>query len=106
MPNPVKKLNPATFKRLSKRQKTMVANLKKKFGNRNLYTYRRKGNNNKISVHNPTMDIRRKAKIGSDRSVKKYPHASDTKKQSGKVPKSAFKKGRVKGKGLLDMFFP
>ena len=101
MPNPVKPLR--TMKGLTSKQKALVKKVKAR-GLKPM-AYRRKANRNKISVHNPFLDVRRKARVPKYRPilVNKYPHAYDTKKQARsvvrkvkKVPKGA---RTVKGKG-------
>jgi len=74
MPNPIKKLK--KFANLRPKQKELVKRIKRQglipVG------YRRTSNINKLSVHNPFLDVIRKSKKPSN---VRYPHASDTKGQ-------------------------
>jgi len=74
MPNPTRKLK--TTDRLTKRQKTLVARIRRQ--GLKPVVYRRAGNRNKLSVHNPFLDIIRKSKKPLR---KRYPQASDNKRQ-------------------------
>jgi len=73
--------------------------------------YRRKGNRNKISVHNPFLDIVRKSK---NPIRPKYPHASDTDKQRNLLKNKNTRKRAIKlskrkdpiKKTIKQLFFP
>lgn len=95
MPNPVKTLK--STRGLTPRQKKLV----KKVKSHGLAPkeYRRKGNTNKRTVHDPFLDLIRKSKFPSD---KKYPHATDSDKQRAFFRTKASKKKKVmKAKGRL-----
>jgi len=78
MPNPIRPLRKTD--RLTFKQKAQILSLRKK-GVKTFSVYRRKGNNNKLSVHNPYTDVVRKAKLGVVGNTTRYPHAYDTEKQ-------------------------
>jgi len=111
MPNPTKPLTTNMLKRMSKRQKSMVRNLKENYGINpsQLKVYRRKNNGrSQLSVHNPIMDAKRLANKGREGSASKYPQARDTSFQRRHVRKNipkGKKTGRVvgskKGKSML-----
>jgi hypothetical protein len=107
MPNAVRPLKRTD--RLTKRQKTLVERIKRQ--QLQPVVYRRKGNSNKISVHNPFLDIVRKSKKPENR---KYPHASDSDRQrrllstksSRKIAKQQSKRKDPIKKALKGLFFP
>jgi hypothetical protein len=83
MPNPVKPLK--STRGLSSRQKAIVRRVKraglKPVGYlRAKYAGRR--TRSSTSVHDPFLDIRRRAKVSQPPHVKRYPQASDTPKQA------------------------
>ena len=102
MPNPTRALK--NKDRLTLRQRTLVKRIKRQ--GLKPVVYRRKGNKNKLSVHNPFLDIVRKSK----KPIRpKYPHASDTDKQR-KLKKGIAKKQSMRTKkipkSLKNLFFP
>ena len=74
MPNPIRPLKRAD--RLSPRQKMIVRDLRRARLPVKVYQ-RGRG----LSVHNPFLDVRRKAKIGSLKQTKRTPQARDTQMQ-------------------------
>ena len=95
MPNPVKTLK--STRGLTARQKMLVAKIKRQ--GMTPKVYRRKGNTNKMSVHNPFLDVKRKSKYPVN---KRIPHATDSDKQRSFFKAKAKKKKKVIGaKGRL-----
>ncbi len=63
---------------------------------------------NRISVHNPFLDLQRKARYGHGKS-KRYPQAFDTPAQrrvSKSVRKKLAKRTKKVNKSILDLFKP
>lgn len=80
MPNPVRPLK--RNDRLSPRQKGIVKRLKAN-GISPLVYKRGRG----LSVHDPMLDVKRKARAAVKGKVKRYPHARDTPAQVRYKPK-------------------
>lgn len=92
MPNPVRSLKRTD--RLTKRQKMIVR--KVRGAGLPVMVYARPKKKGRVSVHDPFLDVRRRAKIGSLPKTKRYPQARDTSIQRmvrsiGKRPKGARK---------------
>ena len=79
MPNPIRALRRKD--KLSPRQKAIVKAVRKAKLPVRVYQ-RGRG----ISVHNPFLDVKRKAKVNLGRA-KRSPQAFDTKVQRGRIPK-------------------
>lgn len=99
MPNPVRPLKRTD--KLSERQKDIVRKLR-----RNKIPVRVYKRGRGVSVHDPFLDIRKKAKVGDIRKTKRYPHARDTPTQRSlrsvkKAPSGARKVTRKRKKSFL-----
>lgn len=88
MPNPVRGIKRTDLRKLSPKQKGIVNKLRRAKLPVKVYQ-RGRG----LSVHNPLLDVRRKAKKGSLDTTKRYPHARDTEIQR----MVRFRKAKVKG---------
>jgi len=86
MPNPVRSIR--NRDRLSKRQKVIVRKLRA--ARLPVKVYKR---GRGLSVHNPFLDVRRTARVGSIGTTKTYPHARDTDVQR----RLRHARGKVKG---------
>lgn len=119
MPNPVRALKRTD--RLRPRQKKLVSKIRK--AGLTPRVYRRKGNPNRLSVHNPFSDLQRRATAGRMKVAQRpiladrMPHAFDkkhqiigrNKAQQRKQAKRKLKTGIKKGKAmpsLKKLLFP
>ncbi len=94
MPNPKHSLHSKEGKRMARRlspkQQGLLRGVRKRGLSPALY-YRRSGNKTGVSVHVPSLDMKRnlsrkrgkQATIKSTKTVKRYPHAYETARQAG-----------------------
>jgi len=111
MPNPVRRLKRTD--RLKPRQKAIVKRLRS--SGMPVMVYRRKSNTNRLSVHNPFLDVVRKTRSKAVKKNTKIPHARDTSmqkasfggrgkertKRTKKRTMASRRRGKIKRRGIL-----
>ena len=95
------------LRRLTPKQKALLRNVRRRGLLPKLY--QRSSNRSGVSVHVPSLDLKRKAKVRNLKTVKKFPHAYDTEAQAAaprrRVKRALKSKKKVRKHSMFHRLF-